>query len=109
MLIPLEQQVARLQEEVRQLRLLLGVEEGDFELVRTPRSSQLHRSPEPGPSSEARRPIETTVPSQAEGLPVYPLPGRGPPSSVARPVVEETSFPPRSERDAACREIGLWW
>ena len=69
MLIPLEQQVARLQEEVRQLRLLLGVEEGDFELVRTPRSSQLHRSPEPGLSSEARRPIETTVPSLIASAP----------------------------------------
>lgn len=90
----LEAQVAQLQLEVRRLRELVGVEEDEFEVIATVPTT---------PVSAGARASPQASPAQSSASSAYPLPGRGPSSNEAR-----TRSLPRTERDTACREIGLW-
>ncbi|CAE7801360.1 unnamed protein product [Symbiodinium sp. CCMP2592] len=78
-------------------RLALGVEPDEFELV---------AESAPVAGSYTATPVST--PPRASASPEYPLQGRGPAephlfrTEVAAPVL------PRTDRDCACREIGLW-
>ena len=99
----LEAQVAGLQAEVRELKALLGVEEEGFELVPTPSAVQERSSAEPRPAGARSSQVGQSPASQ-----VYPLQGLEPTGSSSRQHGESFQPLPRSERDSACREIGLW-
>ena len=66
-------------------------------------SGSLLETPRNRPSAQSR-PSPSSVRTPASG---YPLLGHGPPSS-SEPASNSIPSLPRTERDAACREIGLW-
>ena len=103
----LEAQVAGLQAEVRELKVLLGVEEEGFELVQTPSAVPERSSVEPRPAV-GRAVARSSQVSQSSPSQVYPLQGLEPTGSSSRQHGESVQSLPRSERDSACREIGLW-
>ncbi|CAE7208910.1 unnamed protein product [Symbiodinium sp. CCMP2592] len=97
----LERVVEQLQGEVQVLREALGLDPEEFEVV----------APSPLPTRQASysgTPVATPTRARtASSWNVDPLQA---PVAPAAPVRGESSVPslPRSERDSACREIGLW-
>ena len=93
----LERLVDQLQREVRELREALGVNRDEFELV---------SEAAPAPGSYSATPVST--PTRATATPVYPLQGPGPAELHSFRAEATAPVLPRTDRDNACREIGLW-
>ncbi|CAE7766628.1 unnamed protein product [Symbiodinium sp. CCMP2592] len=93
----MQARIELLEEQVFELRALLGVEEGGFEIVRTPRPVSVQGSPEPRSAGRARS-SQAAASSRADTHC----------SSAARNHGEGVPPLPRTDRDSACREIGLW-
>ncbi|CAE7253013.1 unnamed protein product [Symbiodinium sp. CCMP2592] len=94
----LELLVEQLQGEIRALRAIVGVGAEDYEVV--------------GTASTPTRPA-TRQASPAVYTPERPARTNWAPLQASGPAAEQSSSPaatplPRSERDNACREIGLW-
>ncbi|CAE7731831.1 unnamed protein product [Symbiodinium sp. CCMP2592] len=91
----LELLVEQLQSEVRALRAIIGVGAEDFEVI-----------PAVAASSAGPARSEPRTPERAPATSWNPLPASGPED---QPLERAGSASlPRTERDSACREIGLW-